>query len=202
MSWRTWIATSFRNPHNLPQYLIAVFTLALAFFAWKAWVAAQDGTAALQGQLDLMKRDERPWIGLDRIEGAFAPATKGFKFSVVAKNSGKSPALNVHGGFHVGPNPGNDISKIWPTTIKEGSSGLMLPGTITVWNLEITDEQMRRYVAHETDEIIVYGRIDYDDVDGQSYCTKICRYYDKDMAGGSLAICKTGNEICPDSEHH
>jgi hypothetical protein len=59
-----WFRKSVNNPNNLPHYLAALFTLALAVFACYAWLESQRGTAALQGQLTAMQIDQRPlmWV--------------------------------------------------------------------------------------------------------------------------------------------
>jgi len=62
ISWRDWLGSSLRNPHNLPHYLTAIFTLGLAIFAWKAWQEARHSTTALQDQVLAIKADQRPLI--------------------------------------------------------------------------------------------------------------------------------------------
>ncbi|HXP76327.1 MAG TPA: hypothetical protein VN823_19460 [Stellaceae bacterium] len=50
------------TPANLPHYLTAVFTLGLAIFAYYAWTEAVHGTQALQGQLKVLREEQRPWV--------------------------------------------------------------------------------------------------------------------------------------------
>jgi hypothetical protein len=58
-----WIKPSIINAHNFPHYLTAIFTLALAVFAYNAWIEAQRGTHALEGQLLAIRAEQRPYIG-------------------------------------------------------------------------------------------------------------------------------------------
>jgi hypothetical protein len=51
-----WLAPSIGDSNNFPHYLIAIFMLGLAIFAFFAWRETQQGTAALQGQLDELRR--------------------------------------------------------------------------------------------------------------------------------------------------
>jgi hypothetical protein len=45
-----------------PHWIIALFTLILAIFVSLAWIESQKTTTALQGQLDILKAQERPFI--------------------------------------------------------------------------------------------------------------------------------------------
>ena len=63
--WRAiccWLWGSVSKPDNFPHYLIALFTLGLAIFAYSAWIESRRGTAALEGQLKAMQTDQRPYI--------------------------------------------------------------------------------------------------------------------------------------------
>lgn len=51
-----WLASSIADSNNFPHYLIAIFMLGLAIFAYLAWRESQQGTAALQGQLNELRR--------------------------------------------------------------------------------------------------------------------------------------------------
>ena len=58
-----WLAASVKDPHNLPHFLVAGFTLLLAVFAYYAWTESKRGTEALQGQLTAMLAGQQPYIG-------------------------------------------------------------------------------------------------------------------------------------------
>jgi hypothetical protein len=57
-----WFVGSVSDPHNLPHYLTAIFTLALAVFACYAWLESQRSTQALEGQLVALKAEQRPFL--------------------------------------------------------------------------------------------------------------------------------------------
>jgi hypothetical protein len=58
-----WLVSSLKEPHNLPHFLVAGFTLLLAAFAYEAWTESKRGTEALQGQLKAMLSGQRPYLG-------------------------------------------------------------------------------------------------------------------------------------------
>src|ERR1019366_9899951 len=69
-----WIRISVMNPDNLPVYLTAIFTAFLVVFAYYAWDEATRGTKAMQGQLEILKNDQRPWVGAPtEIKTSIAP---------------------------------------------------------------------------------------------------------------------------------
>jgi hypothetical protein len=93
-----WILASVRHPDNIPHYLIAAFTLALAIFACWAWLESQKGTAALEGQLKAMQAEQRPWIKIETSVFGDFNITRGWGTIPVAfklHNIGKSPAFNI-----------------------------------------------------------------------------------------------------------
>jgi len=92
---------SLRNPDNLPSYLIFAATVALAIFAYNAWIEATHGTDALQTQLNILRDEQRPWIEVaDAIPQAslrFSDAgMPGTTIRLTITNVGKAPALNVN----------------------------------------------------------------------------------------------------------
>ena len=58
----------------VPHWFIALFTLALVIFAWSAWQESKNTTAALQGQLDVLREQQRPFLYLSNI----APSVGGW----------------------------------------------------------------------------------------------------------------------------
>ena len=98
------VVISTRYPNNFPHYLVAAFTLALAVFAYYAWDEATRGTKALQGQLDVLRTQQRAWVAprgfaspppnfANRID-LYTEATLGIE------NVGKEPALKVAEEIH------------------------------------------------------------------------------------------------------
>jgi hypothetical protein len=68
-----WLRTSFSEPDNLPLHLTWLFTVVLAVFAYGAWREAVKGTLAIQGQLDAMRSEQRPWARVDIHTANFPP---------------------------------------------------------------------------------------------------------------------------------
>lgn len=72
-------------------------TVALVVFAWRAWTEAQQTTRAIQGQLDVMKADQRPlmWV----IDAAPTPQyhddTGQVSWTWLYNNIGKGMAYNM-----------------------------------------------------------------------------------------------------------
>lgn len=85
---------------HFPHYLIALFTLLLAIFAYFAWDEATISTTALQGQLNEARKatiaNNRAWLGVVSMVLA-SPVENGkpIDFSVRMENTGKSPALHA-----------------------------------------------------------------------------------------------------------
>jgi hypothetical protein len=84
---RQYIMASFRNPNNLPHYLIALFTLGLAIFACYAWVASRE-------QLKIMQDDQRPWAGSPIIIGC---ALYGSPFDTIIHKTGYWARIDIVG---------------------------------------------------------------------------------------------------------
>jgi hypothetical protein len=169
-----------KAPDSLPHYLTALFTLLLAIFAYAAWREATHGTRALQGQLSAMEADQRPWVGIEGLQGEAQPG-QDFFASATIKNVGKSPAFNVHTYFKTGVYD-EQPTKFSFDDLREclecgnflllpGASiptGVPVPGTMTTW---AAPGPNRKYV-------LVFGRIDYENSSKQHFWTKVCRYYE------------------------
>jgi hypothetical protein len=91
-----WLRVSISDPANIPHYLTAVFTLALAVFACFAWVESQRTTHALQGQLTALKAEQRPFISLvETGNPRFNTATGEILVNWFTRNYGRGIAYNV-----------------------------------------------------------------------------------------------------------
>jgi hypothetical protein len=96
ISWRDWLGSSLRNPHNLPHYLTAIFTLGLAIFAWKAWQEAPHSTTALQDQVLAIKAYQRPLIWVTGYkQPAYQEEPGQVSWEYDFENIGKSVAYGV-----------------------------------------------------------------------------------------------------------
>jgi hypothetical protein len=89
------------HPHA-PHWIIALFTFVLAVFAFFAWVESTRTTVALQGQLDVLKAQQRPFLYYaDAVGGPvtglpnFSKETGQIVWNFVYLNFGHSVAYRV-----------------------------------------------------------------------------------------------------------
>jgi hypothetical protein len=52
-----------RHHAHIPHYIIAILTILIVIFAWRAWEESRKTTEALQEQLNVLKEEQRPFIG-------------------------------------------------------------------------------------------------------------------------------------------
>jgi hypothetical protein len=95
-----WLARSLKNPNNLPFHLMALFIFLLALFAFFAWDEAARGTKAMQGELNVLRADERPWV-FAKVSLPWSPlVVKDDGAEIVLafflSNTGKAPARSVN----------------------------------------------------------------------------------------------------------
>jgi hypothetical protein len=119
MSGFGWLGKSLHEPNNLPIHLTAIFTLALAVFAAYAWKESKRGTEAIEGQLRVMRDQNRPWIRAnitiarpimftDWAKSKFLNVPLLFEL----KNFGNIPAINIRVTTLVSPHPGNAAKQV------------------------------------------------------------------------------------------
>jgi hypothetical protein len=170
-----WVAPSVRNPENFPHYLIAIFTLGLAIFAFFAWKESREGTRALQGQLTELQRQSaltisqlRPKLTLT-IKGPGRPMKLGDKegwvLTPVWENHGGSEGINFWGWdnarLFTGPAPadfdfltlGHDAGDVSKTTIAMNDPHLQLSKVIT------RDEIQS--VMDKKSDFVLWGYVEY-----------------------------------------
>jgi hypothetical protein len=89
------------HPHA-PHWAIAILTAILAVFAYKAWVESRRATEALQGQLEVLKIEQRPFVGISNDvigintgEPFFIPSTGQIAWNFAFKNFGRSVAYHL-----------------------------------------------------------------------------------------------------------
>jgi hypothetical protein len=68
-SWIRRVGCCLRSSHAAPHWFGAFFTLVLAVFAFFAWLESMRTTAALQGQLDILKVEQRPYLYQSSVTG-------------------------------------------------------------------------------------------------------------------------------------
>lgn len=105
-SFFRWLASSFRDQHNFPHFLTALFTLLLAVFAYAAWREAIHGTealrnqaSALQGQLNALKAEQQAWVAVygfaETPPNLMNKTNQYTEATLILENTGKEPALHI-----------------------------------------------------------------------------------------------------------
>lgn len=142
-------------------WVIALFAIVTAIVGVFQWLA-------ISGQLSEMRRDDRPWIGIN----AITPLQDGSGVLVVVQNAGKEPAFQANieiTGNVIGVRgaPTNDAPCSNNCTFR---NMLLLPGVPLGARVPRTYE--RQLGPGESLRIIV--RADYLDSDGNSHKTGAC----------------------------
>jgi hypothetical protein len=82
--------------------LVSVVSAVVSVFLWNAAKTQADAAAGqlgvIQDQLNVMKIDQRPWIGTPIIEPTVTGIPKKYTFTLIFKNVGKTPTT----GFYIG----------------------------------------------------------------------------------------------------
>lgn len=165
----------------------AVATIVLAVFAIFAWNEATRGTAALRNQLEVMRADQRPWVGFKVVDVSSAKRGETLTATFNVKNVGKSPALKVHATLDTKFLKYNSEDGVSECT--SCSSSLLIPGASVKYPITIPGEM----TDYKKTAPAIFGRVDYEDTDGNQYWTTICRYYE--VAYSTLSSCSQGNDV-------
>ena len=150
--------------HDFPHYLTALFTLALVLFAYYAWDESTRGTAALQGQLSVLRAQQRPWVGVGFV-GYPPDQPPQLQF----KNAGNSPAFKVSITAFAWTPTDNADTPVLPTEHCthdcKAADFMMLPNV-----------PVQFILSRDTSDVVVWviGRADYEDADGHSHKTGVC----------------------------
>ena len=141
---------------------------------------------AMQGQLDVMKTDQRPWVGLRGIDNIPNSSAKMLVFS----NGGKAPAMNAS-VFVSGVSEGDDTLVI-PEAACE--STCTFRGIELLPNVPLAVRVPRVGQPDPTADIPFWlvARIDYVDSEGHPHKTGICFRIMPD-AGHSITDCPAPN---------
>lgn len=181
------------NPDNLPHYLIAAFTLGLAIFACNAWLEAQKGTQALQGQLKVMLEDRQPYIG--PTENLGAPnlhlsniGTGQVTWQFAFENYGKSLARNIRFRMYVKIGKNDVYRASYGPAISVGSdmppSATAIAAAISAPDPTLTQDRYDQLVA--ADEAIgVLVEFEYSDLDGTKFVNTFCM---ERLASGAISL--------------
>jgi hypothetical protein len=126
----------------------------------------------MQQQLDTMKVDQRPWVGLGAVrpigEGS-GPSLKVYGYSVAIANAGKSPALKTDIALIGGPGDCSEYQNQIPKQRCEGDKCKfrnveILPGADKASRIPRVDETAN--LAAPEFEACFIVRADYEDADG------------------------------------
>lgn len=178
-----WLICSISNPHNLPHWLAAIFTFALAVFAWRAWQESQQTTQALRGQLEALRAEERPFLWIAQINNPlFFKVSNQITDTFFYANYGKGIAYNIYmldyikvgatGTFQIS-NGLNESAKIPNTTGLQSPPGKVNFNTV-ISRPGFSQEYFNTLIT--TDEAVGIKVVFYysDAVNDQRYVTAVC----------------------------
>jgi hypothetical protein len=196
--FRAWLARSFAEPNNLPNYLTALFTLGLMIFACAAWLESQATTAALQEQIKVgqsqlsltqqtARQQLRAYLILDRLSSApqKIESDGGAYFRFTAKNYGATPAMGAFirwdEDLHVVTRIEGALSEPtlapWPATTPTNNP--IAPGAPLLWQVP------KRFDKAELDRlrtgkyVVVYtGTIYYEDIFESRQRSPFCVWFE------------------------
>lgn len=176
------------------SYLQFQATKASAQAAQTRALAAVNTTRIAEGTLknniEASRLDQRAWIGVDNITGI---PTKGslFNITVTIKNTGKTPAKNVHpwkrdeGHLRIPNVKAQCRDGLVSGTLK--STGFLNPGGVFFLTLNpshgVPLRQELRDVLKPGELLYVYGCITYDDVFDLPHWLTYCSFWDENTQG-------------------
>jgi hypothetical protein len=171
-----WLNRSIADHHSAPHWATAAFTLllagvtlALVFVAKYAFEQSQKTTQALERQIQEMRDEQRPWVGL---QGFPQPPLPKFNEDYVVQlsfaNTGKTPAFKVRANFTIRPLPVGTHPDIPSEPCPEtecGDGELSIPNVPITRKFGLPKDQMTAFTVHDVVEgrsiIWLVGRIDY-----------------------------------------
>jgi hypothetical protein len=185
------------------SWLIGKLTVVIAAAAILGVLVSGFQWRAINGQLNEMQVENRPWVGLDTIQSD-ADIKSGQAFNILAfvKNFGHSPALHVSGCV------ASDTPNIHQRD-EAGVAGLFkeLDGCKPIQTYLMPDGEYGYDVSRDgnlmNDSVVadvksgfatfaVFGKITYEDGSKNHYWTTFCALYVQNT--GKFNACLTGNE--------
>jgi hypothetical protein len=165
--------------------------------------AAKNQVAAMHGQLDVMKFNQRPWVGVDVIQNdALVEGGKPFRIVVAVKNFGHSPAFKVKGCFgsdtpNITQQDRNGILNLFnELACQDLAETVLMPDGEFSFDVSRSADIITNRVAYDINRKLatfaVVGRIYYTDSIGSEYWTTACSLYIRDS--GHFNACKNGND--------
>jgi hypothetical protein len=171
-----WLYRSVAAGHNVPTtvaftLLLAGVTLGLVFFAY-AFEESQKTTQALERQIQEMRDEQRPWVGLHSFPQPPLPKfNEDYVVQLSFANGGKTPAFKVRAIFTLRPLPAGTHPDIPPEPCAEtecGGGELLMPNAPITEKFGLPKDQMTgfaiRDVADGRSVLWLVGRIDYEEM--------------------------------------
>jgi hypothetical protein len=174
-----WLFRSIAVHHSVPQWatagftlLLAGVTLGLAFFANYAFEESQRTTQALERQIQEMRDEQRPWVGLQSFPQPPLPRfNEDYVVQLSFANGGKAPAFKVRANFTLHPLPTGTHPDIPSEPCPEtecGGGELSIPNAPITRKFGLPKDQMTGFTIHDVAEgrsvLWLVGRIDYEEM--------------------------------------
>ena len=168
---------------SLTDRIVAFFTAVLALASIYQFII-------MGGQLDTMRKDQRPWIKITATPGAFSSDGGRIGATIHITNSGKTPARGVvRGDFFVEKVKNGESPKLdYPNPHTRFTTGLIVPNDTPV---DMFIERLRPTAKNTTESdpvigaefddfkqmnifFVLYGTVRYGDFFGIDHWTKFC----------------------------
>lgn len=161
------------TPQGMFNFVVAVATALLVVITY--W------------QYSMQVIDGRAWVGVSRQSGpAEVVASSDIIFSVVVRNSGKTPALNVtHRVRYEGKRKNETFVPVYSDVSTQrgiGSVGVLAPGAeVELGTLPFRlPQDWMKHLMNGEGILYIHGQIEYEDIFQQPHCTAFCILYESD----------------------
>lgn len=165
--------------------IIGLFATAALWFNTNRQISVMQET--LQQNKATLQHEQRPWVGLNKLEGLIIQPGVPFQVTAILLNSGKSVVLNTKADLVIVRDPSrrplDQIILAAQASTKEitHSTSTVFPSintSIVVGTKDAMDEKLIRQIKER--EILVYlvGSLSYRDVFENSHTTVFCLRYE------------------------
>jgi hypothetical protein len=160
--------------------------------------------SVMQAQLNEAKFENRPWVGLEKIQSdTVVEAGKPFKISVFVKNFGHNPAPKVKGCIasdtpNIYERDSAGIAKMMNelSHCQNPISAVLMPSGDFSFDVsrraELTNTKVAADINRGYATFAAFGRLDYEDAGGVKYWTTFCALYVQGTP--NFNACAYGNE--------
>ena len=180
---------------------VGVIAISAGISAWQAVVATHQ-QHIMQGQLDEMQSEQRPWISIDNIRVVTAMAAgKDFYVRFQFKNYGNAPAPIAKACITPGALMFTKTEANFKRAVREGASACasrirtpVMPGSgfVAHFHIPIVDQPSVDAITNDRIWLMYTGRIDYRDQRGTWRHTNLCFWYTPQL--NEVDSCPYGNE--------